>query len=111
FSWLPETEFPSPPSLFPGFLSRISDPSWSETIAYAIHWYLEVHNQSGAVQGAIVFGQTALEMLGWSLLVDHQRNISREGYDKLPASDKIRLLLTTVSIPREIPSSFAKLLQ
>lgn len=110
-SWLPETEFRITSLLFPGFFARISDPSWAETITYAIHWYLEVHNQSGAVQGAIVFGQTALEMLGWSLLVDHRRNVSREGYDKLPASDKIRLLLTTVGVPREIPSSFAKLLQ
>ncbi|MGD1017706.1 MAG: hypothetical protein ABSA12_00155 [Verrucomicrobiia bacterium] len=110
-SWVPETEFQVLPLLFPGFLKRINEPSWSDTIAYAIHWYLEVHDQSGAIQGAIVFGQTALEMLGWSLLVDDLRNISREGYDKLPASDKIRLLLTTVGVPREIPLSFTRLLQ
>lgn len=98
-------------TVFPGFIRRVRQPIWTKPIKNAIHWYLEVHAQAGAVEGAIVFGQTALEMLGWTLLVDERRLLSVKGYDDLPAADKIRILLSTCGIPLEIPAKLMNLNQ
>lgn len=98
-------------SVFPGFIRRVRQPLWTKPIKNAIHWYLEVHAQAGAVEGAIVFGQTALEMLGWTLLVDEKRLLSDKGYNDLPAADKIRILLSTCGIPLKIPAILMNLNQ
>jgi len=98
-------------TVFPGFVNRIRKPMWTTPIRHAIHWYLEIHKQAGAVEGAIVFGQTALEMLGWTLLVDDRRLLSVKGYDNLPAADKMRILLSTCGVPLTIPDKLTNLNQ
>lgn len=98
-------------AIFPGFIRRVRLPMWTTPIRNAIHWYLEAQAQAGAVEGAIVFGQTALEMLGWTLLVDERRLLSVKGYDDLPAADKMRILLSTCGIPLEIPAKLTNLSQ
>jgi len=107
--WLNELEVGSLASIFKGYLRRVHKPIWTKPIRSAIHWYLAMHAQAGAIQGAIIFGQTALELLGWTGLVDDEKLISSDGYEKLPAADKIRLLLFSCGIPLEIPKSLVNL--
>jgi hypothetical protein len=107
--WLDELGVGSLASVFPGYLKCVRTPMWAEPIKNAIHWYLNLHAQAGAIEGAIIFGQTALELLGWTALVDDRKLISAKGYKELPAADKIRVPLSTCGIPLEIPNSLLEL--
>lgn len=100
-SWLPTTKNQVLAEVFPGFLKWWQD--WGETANVALHWYLESNINSGAIEGATVLTQVALELIAWVLLVEREKTISPEGFDKLPASDKFRLLLTKLGIPLKIP--------
>jgi hypothetical protein len=107
--WMHDTESGVLAGLFPGYYKRRRDPRWSDVTRIAIYWYLQANMRDSLAEGSIIFAQTALEMLGWTLLVEDLGNISREGYDRLPAGDKMRLLLTACGIPKGIPESLQKL--
>jgi hypothetical protein len=64
---------------------------------------------AGGVEGGTILAQAAFELLAWTLLVEDQRVLSEDGYQKLPASDKLRLLLSSCGIPPTIPSSMCAL--
>jgi hypothetical protein len=44
-------------------------------------------------------------LISWIHLVDRQRILSSEGFDKLPAADRLRLLLNLQKISTALPSS------
>lgn len=101
-SWFPERESGVLAQLLPGFLKWWR--SWDEDIANtALHWYLESNINAGALEGSIVLTQVALELIAWTLLVEQEKIISGEGFDKLPASDKLRLLLSKFNISTKLP--------
>ncbi|ACK67964.1 hypothetical protein PCC8801_4025 [Rippkaea orientalis PCC 8801] len=88
---------------FEGFWKKWNNELWKEPIQLGIHWYIESNKQAGAIEGSIIFIQSALELFSWVLLVEDKKMISADGFDKLPASDKISLLLSQCNIPIEIP--------
>jgi hypothetical protein len=100
-SWFPTTENQVLADVFPGFLKWWQD--WDKTANVTLHWYLESNINAGAIEGATVLTQVALELIAWVLLVEKEKAISPEGFDKLPASDKFRLLLAKIGIPLKIP--------
>jgi hypothetical protein len=61
------------------------------------------------VKGSIILTQAGLEVLGWHRLVEGKPGLSGNGYEKLEATDKLRLLLMVCGIPPEIPASLPKL--
>jgi len=63
------------------------------------------------LEASIILCQTALELLGWVSLVEDKKLISQKGFDTLPASDKIRLLLSNYKIPLEVPIWLADLVR
>jgi hypothetical protein len=99
--------------LWDGFLSKWHDPLWKEPIKYAINWYIEANLNAGALEGAIVLTQTALELFGWLYLVEDQatRSVSKTQFDKSHAHQKIRSLLTAIRIPCAVPAEMPNLLQ
>jgi hypothetical protein len=94
---------------FAGFLKLWQDETWEEVIRVAIHWYLEANAQAGSIEGSIVLTQTAFELLSSAVLVDSHGWLSTDGYEKLPAADRIRLLFQWASIPVGIPPTMAEL--
>lgn len=98
-------------NLFPGFLRCWQDNTWNQTIKLAIHWYLESNSQAGGIQGSIVLMQAAFELLSWTLLVEEKSIISQDGFNKLPAADQLRLLLSQYNIFLKVPNSLSNLLQ
>jgi hypothetical protein len=100
-SWFPESESGSLSKLFSGCLNWWRN--WENVAVVILHWYLESNNNAGGMEGAIVLTQVALELLSWTLLVEKECIISRDGFDKLPASDKLRLLLSKLGIQSKIP--------
>lgn len=89
---------------FPTFLNLWLDDAWEEVVRLAIHWYVEANAQAGSVEGAIVLTQTAFELLASAVLVENHGWISADGYEKLAAADRIRLLFMWAGIPTAIPA-------
>lgn len=94
---------------FAGFLCRVRDATWDEPIRLALHWYVESNMCAGGVEGSIILAQAAFELLAWTLLVEDRKVVSEDGFQKLPASDKMRLMISTCDIPLPIPTSLDKL--
>jgi hypothetical protein len=96
--------------LFPGFMSKIEDENWAETLKIAIYWYIRGDTSKVGPDGSLVILQAALERLSWELLVHETRVLSADGFNKLTAADTLRLLLSQTQIPLEIPSGQSTLL-
>lgn len=95
--------------LFPVLYERWKDKEFREALKDAIYWFIEIHRQPIHIDTGIVLGQTTLEMLGWLLLVESKRIVSEDGFKSLPAADKLKLLLSSSSIPSESPPELGTL--
>jgi hypothetical protein len=94
---------------FPGFLKLWLDDSWQDIVRIAIHWYVEANAQAGSIEGSIVLTQTAFELLSSALLVETHAWLNADGYEKLPAADRIRLLFVWAGVPAPIPLELSEL--
>jgi hypothetical protein len=103
-SWFPRQNPTELTKLWDGFVGRWKDPEWQYPLSIAVHWYVEANTGSGAIEGAIVLTQTALELLGWCYLVEEKRKFGSKEYNQLPAADKIEHLLRELNIPTVIPA-------
>jgi hypothetical protein len=89
--------------LFPLFVARWRDPQWYEPLRLSIYWYLQANNLL-STETSLLVAQAALELLGWAVLVEGEGALSADGFDRLPASDKLRLLLRNASVSLAIPT-------
>ena len=96
--------------LFPLFWKKWSSSRWNETFRLAISWYLQSNKEGGAKEAGIIMTQTALELLAWVFIEEDKKLLSKEGFKKLPASDRIRLLMRSLNIPIEIPPQLKNLI-
>jgi hypothetical protein len=74
-----------------------------------LYWYFRSNSTSSGVDGSLILTQAALEHLAWRELVEHRRNISGDGFERLNAADQLRLYLSDMSIPLELPDSLEEL--
>ena len=95
-------------TLFPLFLSRWRDPEWNEPLDLALYWYLQA-NDFRSIETSLLVAQTALELLGWVAVVERGGMLSAEGFDRLPMSDKLRLLLRQADVALPIPEALFEL--
>jgi hypothetical protein len=61
------------------------------------------------MEGAIILGLTALDLLGAMVVVDRAKAISDSKYDKLPAKDKLARVLGVLKLPKAIPAKLMNL--
>ncbi len=108
-TWLDRVHGETLIEVFPGFLKKINDPAWSETIRTAIYWYTRTNGMPAGPDGSIVLIQAALERLSWEVLVQQERCLSSGGFAKLPAADQLRLLLDYADLPLTIPQGLEEL--
>ena len=90
---------------FEGFMKRWADKLWNEVVITAIHWHVEANACAGSIEGSIILLQAAFELLSSVVFVETGSWISPDGYDKLAAADRLRMLFKWFGIPTEIPSS------
>ena len=95
--------------LWKEFSSIWQDSDDRDFLKSVIHWYVEVNNKSGLIEGSIVMAQTALELLYNWWLIEKKRLIIGKDSESISASNKIRLLLSQLNISSNAPKSFSDL--
>lgn len=100
-------------SLFPGFLAKWENESWQKALHEVIYWYLSSNcstlGRGIGIDAGIILTQAAIERLSFEYAVRYKRLIEAEGFKKLKASDKFRLLFSSLDIPIDIPASLPEL--
>lgn len=90
-------------SLFPGFMLRWANDEWKEALQEVIYWYLNANNSARGIDAGIILTQAAIERLSYEFSVKDKRLLTVSGFKALPASDKFRLLFSSLGIPIDIP--------
>jgi hypothetical protein len=76
---------------------------WREALHEVIYWYLNANYSSRGIDAGIILTQAAIERLSYQFAVKEKRLVTSEGFKNLWASDKFRLLFSSLEIPLDIP--------
>jgi len=103
FYWFDPDHCEELAELFPKFLSILENEKWKDTLHTVIYWYARSNNNSGGIDTGIVLTQIAIERLSFEYAVNQRKLLEAEGFKKLSASDKFRILFSSLNLPIEIP--------
>ena len=90
-------------TLFPGFMKRWENDDWRVALREVIYWYLNANFSSRGIDAGIILTQAAIERLSYEYAVKDKRLLTVNGFKDLWASDKFRLLFSSLGIKLEIP--------
>ena len=107
YSWFDRHHCEQLSALFPGFMTRWRHESWREALREVIYWYLNGNNSSRVIDAGIILTQAAIERLSFEYVVKDRRLMESEGFKKLNASDKYRLLFSSLGIPIDMPDALS----
>ena len=87
---------------------------WNQPLMHALYWYLGACDRRVGigVDTGTILAQAALEVIAWTHCVLDKKIVSAAAFKPrgLSASDKLRLLLSSLDIPRDIPTHLPTLL-
>lgn len=113
FSWFDEHHGELLSQVFPGFMTLWTNALWRQPLTHAIYWYLGACDRRVGigVDTGLILAQTALELLAWTYCVLDRKMVSARAFKRggLSAADKLRLLASSLDIPKEIPLDFSAL--
>jgi hypothetical protein len=99
--------------VFPGFAKLWKDDLWHATLSSALYWYIRAGGDGGTIDldGGLVLAQAALERLAWTYCVQYRKMVSAQAFERrgLIAADKLRMLVSSLDIPLEIPDALKAL--
>lgn len=107
-TWFPVYQIAQTKPVFQAYFLKTRDDKWDEALHGAIEWVVEAQNASTEDMG-IVHAQIGIELLAWVKFVEIDRAVSRDGFKKLTAVDRIQLLLSWAGIPTDIPKELENL--
>lgn len=102
YSWFNPHKAIQAELLFPLFAGRWQQSEeWKDCLRSAVYWYTQANTGGGSpgIDAAIILAQSALERLAHHHLVVDKNMISLEGLDRLKASDRLRLLFSSLNLP------------
>jgi len=91
-------------NLFFLFAELWENEDWQETLKGVIYWFINANDGSRGVDTGLILAQTALEKLSFEYVVNNKKLLSTKGFKDIWASDKFRLLFSSLNIPLDIPS-------
>ncbi len=91
-------------TFFPLFMKKWNNDNWQEALHEVIYWYLNANYSSRGIDAGIILTQAAIERLSYKYVVKDKGLISVNGFKDIRASDKFRLLFSSLNIPLEIPN-------
>jgi hypothetical protein len=93
-----------------GLLNFKADEQAEEILHTALYWYRRSNITASGVDGSLILTGCALELLSWFVIVRRKRALTEDGYGLLnSASERLRLMLTLLSISRTFPSGLSEL--
>ena len=99
------------PGLYEGFVHLWEVEHWCRALREVIHWYVHCNSRAAGLEGSIVLGQAALEVLAYTYCVADRGILTEEGVNRLTAADRIRLLLSSLDLPIDVPPAVPNLLR
>ena len=109
-SWFDEHHGEILAELFDPFCRSHKDPKLRESLVVALHWYRHCNTNSSGLEGSLVLGMAALELLGALIVVDRNRSMSAKRYDEeLRAYEKLQELLSALKVQADIPHNYEAL--
>ncbi|AZV42007.1 hypothetical protein BAOM_1397 [Peribacillus asahii] len=106
-TWYPKN-YPTNDALedvFPNLVEKLNDELWGDVLPVVLSWYLDSRS-SIIVENKIVSIQIALETLAWTYIVEEKEIMDGNIFNnKLRASDKLRMFLYELEIPRKTPNN------
>jgi len=108
-SWFAPRHCEQLANLFPGFMAKWKSERWRDTLEEVIYWYL-ISNCSNSDAG-LILTQAAFERLSFEYAAVNKKLISEDGFKNksFRASDRLRLLFSSLDIPIDIPASLPEL--
>ena len=105
FSWPQHHSIEGLNLLWKRFSDLWKDDNDRDFLISAIHWYVEANSNSGYTEGSIIMTQTGLELIYNWLVIEKKKLIYGKDVDNISASNKIRLLLSQISLKNDLPDS------
>jgi hypothetical protein len=102
-SWFDPQNSSQLATLFPGFMTRWANDDWREALIEVIYWHLNANNSSRGIDTGIILTQAAIERLSYEYAVKDKRLLTVKGFKDIWASDKFRLLFSSIGLPLDIP--------
>lgn len=102
--WLDEHHASILGDLAPAFAQTHQNTETGESLLAAIHWYRECNLRAGGMEGALVFGLMALDLLGAMILVEQTGAMTDKRYDALRAADKLDGLAAVLGVQPQVPA-------
>lgn len=83
-------------------IEKFTIPHWQQTLPRLLQWYLSAKSE-GFVENRIVSVHAALVKLAWKVLVEEEKILSAQEFERFPVDMQIRRLLQFCTIPTAIP--------
>lgn len=102
-TWLPSHAPLDLNEFFSGYLGLWGDPLWRDALPTALAWYIAANSDRTPHEARIALTQIALETIAWVELVSKKCAYTPEGFEKLHAVGRLRVLLQAAGIPIVVP--------
>lgn len=103
FTWSIDDDISGLNSFWTNFCNLWSNRDDKDFLDSVIHWYLQANKNTGYVEGAIIMTQIGLELIYNWYLIEKKKLITGKDADNISASNKIRLLLSQISLQSDLP--------
>ncbi len=102
-SWFDRHNSSQLAALFPCFMKKWANDDWCEALHEVIYWYLNANFSSRGIDAGIILAQAAIERLSYEYSIKVKKLLTSKGFKDLLASNKFRLLFSSLRIPLDIP--------
>lgn len=102
-TWCPRHARTIMQDMFPAVINLLGDREWHTALPLAIDFYLRANNV-GEIETSMLLCHAGLELMAWMVFVVNLGQLRSNAFERLSASDHLRLLLGWARIPAALPA-------